>query len=103
MVATPESAAAQGETGAAPLRSSEIGSAGVVAGQYVSIVTLGAFEAIKVDASYGAIQPGDLLVSSPNPGYAMKGTNPGVGTVIGKALGALAEGTGTIPVLVTLD
>ena len=71
-------------------------------GEYVSIVTLGAFKAIKVDASYGAIHPGDLLVSSPNPGYAMRADNPAPGTIIGKALGSLESGTGTIPVLVTL-
>jgi len=71
-------------------------------GQYLSIVTLGAYKAIKVDASYGAIQPGDLLVASPNPGYAMKATNPQPGTIIGKALAPWVSGTGTIPVLVTL-
>jgi hypothetical protein len=67
------------------------------------VVTLGAFKALKVDASYGAIQPGDLLVSSPNPGYAMRATDPELGTIIGKAIGALEEGTESIPVLVTLD
>jgi hypothetical protein len=71
-------------------------------GQYLSIVTLGAYKAIKVDASYGAIQPGDLLVASPNPGYAMKATNPQPGTIIGKALAPWVSGTGTIPVFVTL-
>jgi len=75
---------------------------GIQPGQYLSIVTLGAYKAIKVDASYGAIQPGDLLVASPNPGYAMKATNPQPGTIIGKALAPWVSGTGTIPVLVTL-
>ncbi|MDI6784789.1 MAG: hypothetical protein QME64_11940, partial [bacterium] len=56
----------------------------------------------KVDASYGAILPGDLLVTSPNAGYAMKADAnlTKVGTVIGKALGSLATGQGTIPVFV---
>jgi hypothetical protein len=72
-------------------------------GDYLSVVTLGSFKAIKVDASYGAIEPGDLLVSSPNPGFAMRAEAPGVGTVIGKALDGLEEGAGVIPVLVTLD
>jgi hypothetical protein len=73
-------------------------------GEYVSIVTHGAFKAIKVDASYGAIQPGDLLVASPNPGHAMRsGANPPVGTVIGKALDSLEAGTGIIPILVMLQ
>lgn len=71
-------------------------------GKYLSVVTLGSFKAIKVDASYGDIQPGDLLVSSPNPGYAMRVEDPRVGTVIGKALGELVEGTGVMPVLITL-
>lgn len=72
-------------------------------GEYLSIVTLGAFKAIKVDASYGAIQPGDLLVSSPTPGYAMRADDPRLGTVIGKALGGLDEGSGIVPVLVTFQ
>ena len=76
---------------------------GIARGEYVGVVTLGSFRAIKVDASYGAIQPGDLLVSSDNPGYAMRATNPQVGTVIGKALGSLDSGTGVIPVLITLQ
>jgi len=75
---------------------------GIQPGQYLSVVTLGAYKAIKVDASYGAIQPGDLLVASPNPGYAMKATNPQPGTIIGKALAPWVSGTGTIPVFVTL-
>ncbi len=72
-------------------------------GQYVTIVTLGSFSGIKVDASYGAIQPGDLLVSSATPGHAMRADSPAVGTVIGKALGGLNEGTGIIPIMVTLQ
>jgi hypothetical protein len=75
---------------------------GIARGEYVGVVTLGSFRAIKVDASYGAIQPGDLLVSSDTPGYAMRATNPQVGTIIGKALGSLDSGTGVIPVLITL-
>jgi hypothetical protein len=72
-------------------------------GEYFSVVTLGAFRAIKVDAAYGAVRPGDLLVSSPNPGFAMRIDDPKLGTVIGKALGNLDEGSGIIPVLVTLQ
>jgi hypothetical protein len=72
-------------------------------GQYAGVVTLGAFQAIKVDAAYGAIQPGDLLVSSPTPGHAMRAENPGVGTVIGKAMEAVEEGTGVIAVMITMQ
>jgi hypothetical protein len=78
-------------------------------GAYGRVVTLGSFRAIKVDATFSAIAPGDVLVSSPNPGFAMKqqpiGDLNGVpvfqsGGVIGKALGALESGTGAMPVLV---
>lgn len=75
----------------------------VKTGEYLTMVTLGAYKAIKVDATYGAIQPGDLLVSSPTPGHAMRSENPKPGTIIGKAVGSLTEGQGVIPVLVTLD
>ena len=72
-------------------------------GQYLTVVTLGAYKAIKVDANHGPISPGDLLVASPNPGYAMRSAAPLPGTVIGKSLGSLAGGTGVVPVLVTLQ
>ncbi len=58
----------------------------------------------KVSAENGAIQRGDLLVTSSKPGYAMRaGANPPQGTVLGKALGELKDGTGVIQVLVTLQ
>lgn len=64
----------------------------------------------KVDAGYGSIKPGDLLTTSPTPGYAMKAQPIIVGgvelyrpgTIIGKALEAWDEGRGTIMVLVAL-
>jgi trimeric autotransporter adhesin len=59
----------------------------------------------KVTTANGAIQPGDLLVTSGKEGYAMKGTdrNKMVGAVLGKALEALPTGDGVIQVLVTLQ
>ena len=59
----------------------------------------------KVTAENGQIHVGDLLVASSRLGYAMKGTDHGrmLGAVIGKALGSLDSGTGTILVLVTLQ
>jgi hypothetical protein len=57
---------------------------------------------VKVSAENGAIQPGDLLVTSSTPGYAMRGEDPAVGTILGKALGTLDSGTGTILVLLML-
>lgn len=57
----------------------------------------------KVSAENGAISPGDLLVTSSTPGHAMRDDNPMAGTILGKALGSLSSGTGTIKVLVTLQ
>ena len=56
----------------------------------------------KVDASYGPVLAGDLLVVSPTPGHAMRAQDPAVGTLLGKALESLEAGQGTIRVLLTL-
>jgi hypothetical protein len=66
---------------------------------------------IKVDASHGPIQVGDLLVTSGVPGLDMKSKPIDVGgvevhrpgTLIGKALEPLAKGTGEILVLLSLQ
>src|SRR5256886_13832474 len=66
---------------------------------------------VKVDARYGAIRTGDLLVCSPTPGYAMR-SEPVIvggtsmhrpGTLIGKALEPLAGGESEILVLLILQ
>jgi len=59
----------------------------------------------KVTAENGAIQAGDLLVTSSTSGHAMKGTDRArmLGAVVGKALEPLPAGTGVIQVLVTLQ
>ncbi|WP_263419891.1 hypothetical protein [Terriglobus albidus] len=59
----------------------------------------------KVSAENGAIDVGDLLVSSGTEGYAMKGTDSSklTGAVIGKAMGTLDSGKGVIEVLVSLQ
>lgn len=60
----------------------------------------------KVDASYGAVSPGELLTTSPNPGYAMlvKDYTRAQGAILGKAMQSLSEGEkGEILVLVTLQ
>jgi hypothetical protein len=59
----------------------------------------------KVSAENGPIEPGDLLVTSSLPGYAMKVTDFGraTGAMVGKALTALESGTGVIDVLVSLQ
>jgi hypothetical protein len=60
---------------------------------------------VKVDATHGAIEPGDLLTTSPTPGHAMKADDPGRahGTILGKAMTGLESGTGLVLVLVTLQ
>lgn len=59
----------------------------------------------KADASHCAIEVGDLLTTSSNPGHAMKAGDPAraFGAVIGKALRRLAHGQGLIPILVALQ
>jgi hypothetical protein len=59
---------------------------------------------VKVSAENGPIAPGDLLVTSSTPGHVMKADpDPSVGTVIGKAMEPLDEGTGLIQMLVMLQ
>ena len=57
------------------------------------------------DAASGPIKPGDLLTTSDIPGHAMKVTDhaKAQGAIIGKAMGALEEGRGTVLVLVSLQ
>ena len=56
----------------------------------------------KVDASFGPVEIGDLLTTSPTPGHAMKVTDPfkAMGSVVGKALNSLASGQGYVDMLV---
>jgi hypothetical protein len=58
----------------------------------------------KVDAQYGAVEIGDLLTTSPTPGYGMKADDPikAFGAVIGKALAPLLSGQDLIPIVVAL-
>jgi hypothetical protein len=60
---------------------------------------------VQADASNGAIEPGDLLTTSPTPGRAMKVTDHAraQGAIIGKAMTALVEGKGMVLVLVSLQ
>lgn len=57
------------------------------------------------DASYGAIEPGDLLTSSATAGYVMKVTDreQATGAIVGKALTALPEGKGLVLIIVALQ
>lgn len=58
-----------------------------------------------VDASFGAVKPGDLLTTSPTEGHAMKAADRtrAYGAVIGKAMTGLANGQGLVLVLVNLQ
>jgi hypothetical protein len=59
----------------------------------------------NVDASVGAIEPGDLLTTSDVPGHAMKASDlsRAGGAVIGKAMTGLKDGRGMVLVLVNLQ
>jgi hypothetical protein len=60
---------------------------------------------VKADASFGAIEPGDLLTTSDTAGHAMKVTDhtKAQGAIIGKAMTALGDGQGMVLVLVSLQ
>lgn len=87
---------------------------GVVLGEAgegrVLVATTGRVK-MKVDASNGPIKLGDLLVTSDKTGIAMKSVPLEIGgvrihrpgTLIGKALEPLAQGTGEILVLLSLQ
>ncbi len=75
----------------------------VADGGDVLVVTLGAYAHCKVDAGAAPIAVGDLLTSSATSGCAQKATDPKLGTIIGKALEPLNEGTGYIAVFVNIQ
>lgn len=58
---------------------------------------------VKASAENGPIAPGDLLTTSSIPGHAMRADHFVGGTIIGKALESLDQGTGTVLALVTLQ
>ena len=68
--------------------------------EHFALVAMAGRVPVKVDAAYGAIQVGDLLVASATPGKAMRSDDPKPGTVIGKALESFASGQGTIMMMV---
>jgi hypothetical protein len=59
----------------------------------------------KVSTENGPVRPGDLLVTSSTPGYAMRGSDRSLltGAIIGKALEPLQEGAGVIEVAVSIQ
>jgi hypothetical protein len=60
---------------------------------------------VKADASFGEIEPGDLLTTSDTPGHCMKVAehSKAQGAILGKAMSALKDGQGMVLVLVTLQ
>ena len=58
-----------------------------------------------MDAGHGAIQPGDLITTSPTPGHGMKADDfsRSHGAIIGKAMTGLKSGKGLVLVLVALQ
>src|SRR5215470_7739673 len=61
-------------------------------------VALGGRVYVRVDATRGAVKPGDLLTTSATPGYAMKAANASKaqGAIIGKAMTGLKGGKGLV-------
>jgi hypothetical protein len=59
----------------------------------------------KVTDENGPISPGDVLVTSSRPGYAMKGTDRSLlaGAVIGKALQPMNADAGVIEAVISLQ
>ena len=70
----------------------------------MGVATTGAYKDVQVSAVNGPIHVGDLLVTSDAAGIAMKATDKvqAFGATLGKAMGNLESGTGTIPVMLTL-
>ena len=58
-----------------------------------------------IDADHGAVEPGDLITTSPTPGHGMKVSDHGraQGAIVGKAMTRLDEGQGLVLVLVSLQ
>ncbi|MGH9937532.1 MAG: hypothetical protein ACREAM_14890, partial [Blastocatellia bacterium] len=67
-------------------------------------VALGGRVYVWVDASRGAVKPGDMLTTSATPGHAMKAidASKAQGAIIGKAMTGLKRGKGLVLTLVTL-
>jgi hypothetical protein len=60
---------------------------------------------VLADASYGSIEPGDLLTTSDTSGHVMKvlDRDRALGAVLGKAMTPLEEGSGLVLALVNLQ
>ena len=72
-------------------------------GPQQALLALSGIVPVKVTNEGGQIQPGDLLVSSSTPGYAMRwtGPEPCPCSLVGKALESMTDELGVISVLLT--
>jgi hypothetical protein len=72
-------------------------------GPQQALLALSGIVPVKVTNEGGPIQPGDLLVSSSTPGYAMRwaGPDPCPCALVGKALESMTDERGVISVLLT--
>lgn len=79
-----------------------LGQRGVLEGEVPVALTGRVY--VRCCVENGAVRAGDLLTSSSLAGHAMRASDPAraFGSVIGKALGSLEEGTGLVLVLVNL-
>lgn len=110
VVAVPASAGTYGETGfvlaSEPYQASTVGvitdsaTMTMASPEGRQPLALTGLVKVKVDARYGRIRPGDLLTSSATPGHAMRARKDVPGTIIGKALEPLDDGTGRVLMLV---
>jgi len=77
----------------------------IAPGQIGHLAAAGICQICKVDADIAPIKCGDLLTTSPTKGHGQKAidSSKAGGSVLGKALGSLRKGKGTIPVLLTLQ
>jgi hypothetical protein len=74
-------------------------------GETVVLVSLVGRVCCNVDASRSPIAIGDIITTSPTPGYGMAARDPerSFGAIIGKALAPINEGMGLIPILIALQ
>ncbi|MBN1811337.1 MAG: hypothetical protein JXA14_05845, partial [Anaerolineae bacterium] len=76
----------------------------IVQGETVPVALCGRVY-VWADASYGAIQIGDLLTTSATLGFAMRVSDhqQAQGAILGKAMSRLEDGAGLVLILVTLQ
>jgi len=70
--------------------------------KFAAKIALAGTVPVKVTTKNGPVKPGDLLTTSPKPGYAMvcKDKNKCSGAIVGKALGYLYKGKGKVRMIV---